>query len=407
MQSSPGASPAFESAVHAWSKSIPDSYQVRFSDGTEERHGNENPAFTLVVRDRQQLQSLIGADAYSAALSFIRGDFDVQGDLAAAVRFQLAGRHRRWREIFYTAAARFAPNRVETWFQSRDRAAENIRFHYDRAPAFYRQFLDERMVYSCAYFRQPNMSLDEAQLAKLDRICRKLDLRAGDRFLDIGCGWGALLNHAAEKYAVRATGCTLSRNQAEYATESARRRKAGAQVAIHEMDFRDLQGRFDKIASVGMFEHVGRHRLRNYFRKVHDLLAPDGLFLNHGIIRPEFVTDGAQTLVLQRRVFPGGELAHLSDVIRAAELAGFEVLDLEDLRPHYALTCRAWVERLQRNAAGCLAAVGTETYRTWLLYLAGSAASFEDGLTSVCQLLLAKRSSPTRRLTRDYMQPPD
>lgn len=152
-----------------------------------------------------------------------------------------------------------------------------------------------------------------------------------------------------------------------------------------------------------MFEHVGRRRLQSYFRKVHDLLEPGGLFLNHGIVRPEFVTDGAQTFFLQRRVFPGGELAHLSDVIRAAELTGFEVLDVEDLRPHYALTCRAWVERLQRNAAACLKTVDRETYRTWLLYLAGSAANFEAGLTSVCQLLLAKRSSSTRRLTREYM----
>jgi cyclopropane-fatty-acyl-phospholipid synthase len=169
------------------------------------------------------------------------------------------------------------------------------------------------------------------------------------------------------------------------------------------MDFRDITGKFDGIASVGMFEHVGRHRLLNYFRRVHDLLEPGGLFLNHGIVHPEFVTDDAQTLFLQRQVFPGGEVARLSDVIRAAELAGFEVLDVEDLRPHYALTCRAWVERLRQNEAACLAAVDRETYRTWLLYLAGAAANFEEGLTSVCQLLLAKRSSPARRLTRDYM----
>lgn len=178
---------------------------------------------------------------------------------------------------------------------------------------------------------------------------------------------------------------------------------AWAGVTVQEIDFRDITGRFDKIASVGMFEHVGRRRLLSYFRKVNELLESDGLFLNHGIVRPQFVGDGSQTLFLQRKVFPGGEVAHLSDVIRAAELAGFEVLDVEDLRPHYALTCRAWVESLRQNEAACLAAVDRETYRTWLLYLAGSAASFEDGLTSVCQLLLAKRSRPTRRLTRDYM----
>ncbi len=342
------------------------------------------------------------ADAYSAALSFIRGDFDVQGDLVAAARFQLGRRHRGWRELLCAAAALLGPHRIETWFQTRARAVENIRYHYDRSNEFYKQFLDPRMVYSCAYFPTPDTPLDQAQVTKLDHICRKLDLRTRNRFLDIGCGWGALVIHAAAHYGVQATGCTLSRNQADYARESAAR-VIEAGVTIHEMDFRGITGRFDRIASVGMFEHVGRHRLRGYFRKIYDLLEPEGLFLNQGIVRPEFVTDGAQTLFLQRRVFPGGELAHLADVIRTAELTGFEVLDIEDMRPHYALTCRAWVEQLQRNAAACLDAVDGETYRTWLLYLAGSAANFEDGLISVSQLLLAKRSSPARRLTREYM----
>ncbi|HEU0139714.1 MAG TPA: cyclopropane-fatty-acyl-phospholipid synthase family protein [Bryobacteraceae bacterium] len=391
-----------ESAAAAWRRTIPETYTVRFSNGAEETYGEGLPAFTLIVRDRRQMLDLFSSDTYSAALSFIRGDFNVEGDLVAAVRFQL-NRHRRgWRDLLYAAAARLAPHRIETWLQTRARAAENIRYHYDRSNEFYKQFLDSRMVYSCAYFQTPGASLEEAQVAKLDHICRKLDLRPGDRFLDIGCGWGSLVIHAAGRYGAQAIGCTLSRNQTEYARESARR-VTGAEVAIHEMDFREMSGRFDKIASVGMFEHVGRHRLRSYFRKVHDLLEPDGLFLNHGLVRPEFVTDCAQTLFLQRRVFPGGELAHLSDVIRTAELAGFEILDVEDLRPHYALTCRAWVGRLQRNADACLDAVDRETYRTWLLYLAGSAASFEDGLTGVSQLLLAKRSSPARRLTREYM----
>ena len=403
MLSSTGAATADESAVIAWDKTIPDSYAIRLADRAVERHGDDSPAFTLVVRDRRQLNRLLQADAYSAALSFVRGEFDVQGDLVAAVRFQLGRRHPRWRGLLRAVAARFGPHRFETWLQSRRRAAKNIRYHYDRSNEFYSQFLDTRMVYSCAYFRRPAISLEEAQLAKLDRICRKLDLRTGDRFLDIGCGWGALLNHAAEHYGVRATGCTLSRNQVDYARQIARNCTDRAEIDVQETDFRNMAGRFDKIASVGMFEHVGRHRLQDYFRKVNDLLEPDGLFLNHGIIRPEFVGDSAQTLFLQRKVFPGGELAHLSDIIRVAELAGFEVLDVEDLRPHYALTCRAWVERLGRNADRCLQLVDIETYRTWLLYLAGSAVSFEDGVTSVCQMLLAKRSRRVRRLTREYM----
>lgn len=390
-----------ESAIPRLDKTVPNSYKVRYSDGTEEIRGDCPPAFTFVVRDRGQLERLLKADAYSAALSFIRGKFDVQGDLVSAIRFQSGRRQGRWRGLLWAAAARFGPHRFETWMQTRQRAAENIHYHYDRSNEFYRQFLDRRMVYSCAYFRHPEASLDEAQAAKLDRICRRLDLCPGDRFLDIGCGWGALPIHAAEHFGAQALGCTLSHRQAEYARKVAAKHAAGREVRIQEIDFRDTTGPFDKIASVGMFEHVGRHRLRRYFHKAGELLEPDGLFLNQGIVRPEFVGDDAQTLLLQRRVFPGGELAHLSDVIRAAELTGFEVLYVEDLRPHYALTCRAWIERLQRNAAACLEAVDGTTYRTWLLYLAGSAASFEDGFTSVCQLLLAKRSRARIRFSRD------
>lgn len=386
-----------------WHRPSATAYAVRFSNGSEETHGEGPPAFTLVVRDRDDLRRVLEADAYSAALSFLRAGFAVVGDLVAAVHVWRHRTVRGWRARLYGFAARVAPHRIETLFQTRARAAQNIRYHYDRSNDFYRQFLDQRMVYSCGYFRTPETPLDDAQAAKLDLICRKLDLRAGERFLDIGCGWGALLIHAAEHFGVDATGCTLSTNQVAYATEAARLHVPDAHVTVREMDFRDATGRFDKIASVGMFEHVGRRRLHRYFRAVHDLLEEDGLFLNHGIVRPAFASDDAQTLFVQRRVFPGGELPHLADVIRTAELTGFEVLDVEDLRPHYALTCRAWVDRLQQHATACLDEADLATYRTWLLYLAGAAAGFEDGSLSVSQLLLAKRSSPRRRLTREYV----
>jgi len=379
-------------------------FALRTARGWKQVHGSGRPRFTLAGVDEMQLEKFLRADAYSLATAFLRGEFDIEGDLIAAVRFQLARRRRGLRDLAFAALARFAPSRLETWFQSRSRAARNIRFHYDRSNAFYRQFLDSRMVYSCGYFKDPGWPIEQAQEAKLDHICRKLELGPDERFLDIGSGWGALVIHAAERYGARATGCTLSRRQSEFAAEEVRRRGLEDRVRIVETDYRDLRGRFAKVASVGMFEHVGRHRLRGYFERVCGLLEDDGLFLNHGIMRPQRVSDGPETLFLQRRVFPGGELAHLSDVIREAENAGFEVLDVENLRPHYALTCRAWVERLRRNAAACVEAAGEETYRTWLLFLAASAASFEQGATDVYQLLLAKRHPPgPRRLTRDYM----
>jgi cyclopropane-fatty-acyl-phospholipid synthase len=259
-------------------------------------------------------------------------------------------------------------------------------------------------VYSCAYFRHPDIPLDEAQRAKLDHICRKLDVQDGCRFLDLGCGWGGLVLYAAEKYGAAAAGCTLSRQQFEYATSLVHRRGLDGRVQVFERDYRDLRGRYDRIASIGMFEHVGRRRLRAYLEKVYSLLACDGLFLNHGIMRPQTISENPASVFWRRNLFPGAELVHLSDVLREAKRVGFELLDVENLRRHYALTCRAWVANLQRNRNECLRFVDPRTYRSWLLLLAGSVVSFEDGTTHVSQVLLAKRrKTEATRLTRDYM----
>jgi cyclopropane-fatty-acyl-phospholipid synthase len=259
------------------------------------------------------------------------------------------------------------------------------------------------MVYSCAYFQWPTQSLEDAQLAKLDLVCRKLALQPGDTFLDIGCGWGALLLHAAGRYGAASAGCTLSEAQAELARRSARQQGLAERVRVQKMDFRDLEGRFDKIASVGMFEHVGKRRLRGYFAKLFHLLGPDGLFLNHGIVRPEAGKEGPESRFLRNSVFPGGELVRLTDVLKAAEELGFEALDVESLRPHYAMTCSEWVRRLVSAERFCLEQAGSRTYRTWLLYLAASSLSFAEGQTDIYQVLFAKRASRTRRLTREYM----
>ena len=379
-------------------------YTVEFRNGKSRVYGTGPPVFVLEVADEKQLLGLLRADVYSLAAGFIRGEFNVRGDLVAAIRRFRPAAGRGVRHGLFSLLARFGVWRLKRLPQSRKRAARNIRFHYDRSNDFYRQFLDARMVYSCAYFKDPSWSLDTAQLAKLDYICRKLDLRRGERFLDVGCGWGALVFHAAEQYGAQAAGCTLSQRQFEYATAKAAARGLREMVRIHEADYRDLEGEFDKIASVGMFEHVGSRRLRGYFDKLAALLSADGLLLNHGIVRPQAVGDGIENLLVKRHVFPGGELVHLCDVIREAENAGFEAVDVENLRLHYALTCRAWVERLQRNAAACLRLVDEKTYRVWLLYLAGSADNFEAGRTDVYQVLLAKRASPRhRRLSREYM----
>ena len=360
--------------------------------------------FEIVPHHKGGQQWLARADAYSVGLAFVKGEIDVYGDFVSAVRYQLSQSATTVRRQFFDAVCRWSPWRLTQRWATRGATTRNIRFHYDRSNDFYKLFLDSQMVYSCAYFDRPGATLDQAQAAKLDHICRKLVVRPGDRFLDIGCGWGALVRHAARGFGAHANGCTLSQRQYDYATERVRTEGLAEQVTIREMDYRDLSGTFDKISSVGMFEHVGRAHLEDYFRTVSKLLAPDGLFLNHGITRPAPVKSDSQSLFIARTVFPGGQIVTLHDVIHAAEYAGFEVLDVENLRRHYALTCRAWVDRLMAQRDACLRVVDEATWRTWQLYLAGSSIAFDEGGLGLHQILLAKRgSNGAAPMTRAYV----
>lgn len=360
---------------------------------------SNGPVFTISATSKERLDAF-QRDTWSAAIAFIRGELDVEGDLVRAVQWQAAQTKSGLWASLLGVAARLA----RAGYSRTGRPPRNIRFHYDRSNRFYATFLDSQMVYSCGYFRNPDDSLEQAQTAKLDYICRKLRMAPGQQFLDVGCGWGGLLFHAADRYGAVCTGCTLSRAQREFIEEKGTARGWRSGIKVLEADFQQVRGRFDKIASVGMFEHVGHRRLRSYFSHIAGLLADDGLFLNHAIARPQTAKDGPETLFLQKYVFPGGELLPISMVARAAEEAGFEVLDVENLRLHYAMTCRAWVSRLQASAEECLHMVSREVYRTWLLYLAASAASFQDARTDIYQTLLAKRSGHRRDpQTRAYM----
>jgi cyclopropane-fatty-acyl-phospholipid synthase len=279
---------------------------------------------------------------------------------------------------------------------SRTADREAIAFHYDVSNNFYRLWLDEQMVYSCAYFESTEDSLDQAQRNKLDHICRKLRLRRGERFLDIGCGWGALVCWAAKHYGVRALGVTLSRNQLEYAQQAIREQGLEDCVTVELRDYRDVGGNavFDKIVSVGMFEHVGLKNLPLYFNTAHRLLAPGGLFLNHGITHDE--EGWGKTLAtkfINRYVFPDGELDTVSNVQRVMERSGFEIQDVEALRPHYALTLRHWVERLEQHRNEALRHITESVYRIWLLYMAACALHFENGDVGVYQILASKKGA--------------
>jgi cyclopropane-fatty-acyl-phospholipid synthase len=263
------------------------------------------------------------------------------------------------------------------------------------------------MVYSCAYFEQVDKCLDDAQTAKMDHICRKLLLKPDERFLDIGCGWGALLIHAASHYGVRAHGITLSVNQLTLARERIAQARLDDRVTVELMDYRDLkEATFDKIASIGMFEHVGIKNLPLYFSTARHLLAPGGLFLNHGITHEHAGwSKNLSTRFINRYVFPDAQLDSVSNVQCLMERAGFEIEDVESLRPHYALTLRTWVNRLEHHYSSALKTVSEATFRVWRLYMAASALEFESGNLGVYQILASSRGiGPRQRpLTRRHL----
>ena len=400
--------------------SFDEALSIRLWSGITLRLGNASaegiePRFTLVFRSPGVLRSMIlGRDRLRLAEAYFRGDLDIEGDFFAALglkdhlnNIRLCLRDRL---ITLLSAARLGSSAetstgqtvrreslhgsaVTAHSKTENRAA--IEFHYDVSNEFYALWLDDAMVYSCAYFEHPDDTLEQAQWAKLDHICRKLRLAPGDRFLDIGCGWGALAIHAAQHYGVQAHGITLSPRQLELARQRVAQAGLADRVTLELRDYRDLSGEsvYDKVASVGMFEHVGLKNLPVYFSTVHRLLKPFGLFLNHGITHDvEGWEKTSSTEFINRYVFPDGQLDTVSNIQRGMERARFEIADVEALRPHYALTLRHWVARLEHNHDEALRYVNESTYRVWRLYMAACALEFESGEIGVYQVLASKRS---------------
>jgi cyclopropane-fatty-acyl-phospholipid synthase len=282
--------------------------------------------------------------------------------------------------------------RLRGRLHSRGRDQDAIRHHYDQPPEFYRLFLGRTLTYSCAYFATPDTDLDTAQEAKLDLVCRKLRLRPGERLLDIGCGWGSLVLHAAERWGVQAVGITASPRQAEWAARTLRERGLEGRAEVRLADYRDpLEGGFDAVASVGMVEHVGRREMPEYCAAVRRLLRPEGRALIHGITnRPGAGGNGA---FLNSFVFPDGQLQEAGAMVTSLQASGLEVRDVESLREHYALTLRDWVDRLEAGWAEAVRLVGIQRARVWKLYMSGSRLGFEMGAVAVHQVLAVRQGA--------------
>ena len=361
---------------------------------------------TLKFSTPSTLMLLVNPSLGQLAESYVEGRVDFQGRIRDVINLMdpflsLPNMPKKFPNF----------NRLKFWRHSRLTDRKAVSSHYDVSNEFYALWLDQRRVYSCAYFKNANDNLELAQEQKLDHICRKLALKPGERFLDIGCGWGGLILWAAENYGVSSVGITISQNQYDYVRDYVRTHGLAEKVEVRLMDYRDLPDAepFDKIASVGMFEHVGLRNLPVYFRKIYSLLKPGGLVMNHGITSVTFddeTMDETNREFIDKYVFPDGELTHISKVLEAMAREGLECADVENLRPHYAKTLWHWVDRLENNADQARELVGEKKFRIWRTYMGGFAVAFERNWDAIYQVLAGKPDANGKSaypLTRDYM----
>ena len=386
-------------AVHLWT-------------GETWQPGEGPAAFTLVLKHAGALRAMFWPfDRVALGESFIFDDFDIDGDMNGFTAWlrhilQLSESRSIWARLGLLRALRRLPDsrnprditkagRPTEGDHSRDNDREAISYSYNLPGEFYRLFLDRNMQYSCGYFASPDEDLETAQTRKLDYICKKLRLKPGEKFLDIGCGWGGLVVHAAKYYGVEAVGITLASEQAKWAEHAVEAAGLAERVKIVPSDYRDFSqpGAFDKAASIGMAEHVGVKNLPGFFAKLFECLRPGGVYLHHSITLRPFTPYPRWTAFARKYVFPNGELQTILQVQESAARAGFEIRDVENLREHYVLTLENWVRRLEANREAALKLVGEVSYRIYRIYMAGATMGFRHGTYGLNQALFSKPDS--------------
>ena len=361
--------------------------RVELWNGRQLDFSDEPPRVTIRVPNAGAVRHLLSPSLYRLGSAYVEGAIDVSGranDMIAVVGALAAA----------NGAARGKLARMlRAIVHTRESDARAVRYHYDVSNDFYAAWLDPAMVYSCAYFENGDETLAQAQLKKIDHILTKIRLRPGQALLDIGCGWGALAIRAAQRYGARCVGITLSDNQARLAREQVARAGMEHLVEIRLQDYRDVKGKFERISSVGMFEHVGLRHLPDYFARIRNLLADGGVAMNHGLTTTDVHSRSAPYgggEFIARYVFPHGELAHLGTVLLAMQESGLEALDIENLRRHYARTCAAWTDNFENNAERIRKLTDEKRFRIWHVYLAGCTYAFAHDWISVYQIVCGK-----------------
>ena len=373
---------------------------VRLWNGDEFPVTDADPVACMELRSRRTLFDLIRSPSVGFGESYSKGLIEIHGDLLTFINEVTAAKTRRSVGRYY--GPKFGSILQAMRENSLTRSWRNVHHHYDLGNEFYKLWLDERMVYTCAYFDPPTASLAEAQLGKLDHVCRKLNLRPGQKVVEAGCGWGALALHMAENYGVDVVAYNNSHEQVAFAREQAAARKLDGQATFVEDDYRNIDERCDVFVSVGMLEHVGVANFRNLGEIIKRSLKPDGVGLVHSIGRshPQRMDPW-----IVKHIFPGGYVPSLGEMMTVFEPHRFSILDIENLRPHYARTCAMWLKNFETVADDVTKMYSEEFTRMWRLYLAGSSAGFESGTLQLYQILFTPLGNQHLPWTRDYQYP--
>ena len=374
---------------------------IEFWDG-EALHLGSNPKTTLRLKSEETARDLLTRKWLAFGEAYTAGDIEVEGDLHELLHLGLA--------VDFNDTSPTLKQKLEllrTYLKTlntRKRSSENISYHYDRGNDFYALYLDETMAYSCAYFDNGCDSLEKAQLSKYEHICRKLMLKNDERLVDIGCGWGGMLIYAARNHGIKGLGCTISPNQYEYANDRIKELGLQNRIEVILEDYRNLKGRFDKFVSIGMFEHVGKEFIPLFMKKTSKILEPGGVGLLHTIGKD---ADSSRDPWIMKYIFPGGYLPHLAEVVESMGKKGFSILDVENLRVHYAKTLDLWTENFERNIDKVQEMFDEAFVRMWRLYLSSCSVAFMYGEPRLYQILFSNGLNNRLPLTRSHCYAPN